>query len=317
MILRLSCIALRGHNEGPGKAEAVDPPFSYSQVNSMNPSPLTPAGEQLVSQLASRHGVSNDAITHMLIAIQNGNGSMAQFSHHEFGGSGQWMRGGMTMVSDLFNNALKARVDNVCNDIANELANHQTTPYVGSFQSQSQNGNSGQVQANGAMGGNDLFAPDPNQNWWPEDLGAPNATGSQNDASYAYFSNIARLAVKTGPDIWVYDTLDHQIGGFGQQQGGSGSITFSSQYGTVNLSSLPVVSVNGNVPAPPVPPTPNTTTVSAPTEQSQPELADGSQTSPPQEDVLQTLEKLGQLNERGYLSNEEFASKKAELLQRL
>ena len=283
----------------------------------MNPSPLTPAGEQLVSQLAIRHGVSNDAITHMLIAIQNGNGSMAQFSHPEFGGSGQWMRGGMTMVSDLFNNALKDRVDNVCNDIANELANHQTTPYVGSFQSQSQNGNSNQVQANGAMGGNDLFAPDPKQNWWPEDLGAPNATGSQNDASYAYFANISRLAVNTGGDIWVYDTLDHQIGGFGQQQGGSGSITFSSQYGTVNLSSLPVVSINGNAPAPVAIPFPPTEQASAPIEPAQSVLADSSQTPSQQEDVLQTLEKLGKLNERGYLSNEEFASKKAELLQRL
>lgn len=280
----------------------------------MNSSPLTPAGEQLVSQLATRHGVSHDAITHMLIAVQNGNGSMAQFNHPEFGGCGQWMSGGMTMVSDLFNNALKARVDNVCNDISNELANHQTTPYVGSFQSQSQNGNSGQIQANGAMGGNDLFAPDPNQNWWPEDLGSPNATGSQNDASYAYFGNIARLAVKTGGDIWVYDTLDHQIGGFGQQQGGSGSITFSSQYGTVNLSSLPVVSINGSAPAPAPAPAAPAPPPTAPTE---PQPIDEPQASPQQDDVLQTLEKLGQLNERGYLSNEEFASKKAELLQRL
>ena len=58
----------------------------------------------------------------MLIAVHNGNGSMAQFNHPDFGGCGQWMQGGMTMVSDLFNNQLKYRVDSVCNDIANELA---------------------------------------------------------------------------------------------------------------------------------------------------------------------------------------------------
>jgi hypothetical protein len=40
-------------------------------------------------------------------------------------------------------------------------------------------------------------------------------------------------------------TLDHQIGGFSQQQGSGGSILFTSQFGTVNLSSLPVVSQNG------------------------------------------------------------------------
>jgi hypothetical protein len=41
--------------------------------------------------------------------------------------------------------------------------------------------------------------------------------------------------------VWVYDTLDHQIGGFSQQQGMGSGITFTSQYGTVDLGSLPVV----------------------------------------------------------------------------
>ena len=45
----------------------------------------------------------------MLESVVNGNGAMAQFSHPEFGGSGQWMRGGMIMVSDMFNNYLKGR----------------------------------------------------------------------------------------------------------------------------------------------------------------------------------------------------------------
>jgi hypothetical protein len=37
----------------------------------------------------------------MMFAVLNGNGGMAQFSHGEFGGSGQWMRGGMTMIGDM------------------------------------------------------------------------------------------------------------------------------------------------------------------------------------------------------------------------
>jgi hypothetical protein len=41
---------------------------------------------------------------------------MAQVSHSEFGGSGQWMAGGAIMISDMFNHALKARVDAVCNE---------------------------------------------------------------------------------------------------------------------------------------------------------------------------------------------------------
>ena len=43
---------------------------------------------------------------------------MAQFSHPEFGGSGQWMAGGAIMISDMFNNALKARVDALCNELS-------------------------------------------------------------------------------------------------------------------------------------------------------------------------------------------------------
>src|SRR3954465_6449953 len=54
----------------------------------------------------------------MLDALQRGGGTMAPGCHPDFGGSGQWMRGGMTMVSDLFNNALKAKVDGVCNDLS-------------------------------------------------------------------------------------------------------------------------------------------------------------------------------------------------------
>ena len=47
----------------------------------------------------------------------------------------------------------------------------------------------------------------------------------------------------------IYDTLDHQIGGFSQQQGFGGSLTFSSQYGLVEVASLPVVSVDGVPPS--------------------------------------------------------------------
>ncbi|TWT61771.1 SHOCT domain-containing protein [Rubinisphaera italica] len=287
---------------------------------------LSDAGTQLVNTLSQRHGVSTDAVTHMLIAVQNGNGSMAQFNHPEFGGCGQWMRGGMTMVSDLFNNHLKYRVDSICNDISNELANNQLTPFAGSFQSQSQNGSNSQMQAGGAMGSaNSLFVPDPEANWWPQDLGAPNAVGSQNNVRYAYFANSRRLAVKTGSDIWVYDTGDHQIGGFSQQQGAGGSITFTSQYGVVNLSTLPVISQNGVTPPAPVVPQPvaeqnscstpiqNEESVSIPlnaTNDSIPASSSG-------DDILAMLERLGGLCDKNYITKEEFAAKKAELLKRL
>ncbi|QDV47333.1 hypothetical protein Enr13x_72420 [Stieleria neptunia] len=292
---------------------------------------LSPTGQQIVQSLASRYGLSTDAVTHMLIAVYNGNGTMAQFSHPEFCGSGQWMRGGMTMVSDLFNNNLKNLVNNLCSDISNELANHQSTPFSGSFQSQSQNGMSSQAQASGQMGSsNSLFVPDPSTNWWPKELGSPTSLGSQNSLRYAYFADSHRLAVTTGGTPWVYDTLDHQIGGFSQQQGGGQSITFTSQYGTVDLSTLPVISRDGSAHAPPNAPAPSMTTGPAPAPaESQPVESQPASVAPPsasngsaaapesRENVIETLERLGALKEKGYITDEEFATKKSELLSRL
>jgi len=256
----------------------------------------------------------------MLIAVYNGNGTMAQFSHPEFGGSGQWMRGGMTMVSDLFNSHLKSRVDNICSDISNSLAREQLIAPSGSFQSQSQSGGGSQGSNTQAQttGGNQssssLFAPDPDANWWPQDLGSPSATGSQNNMRYAYFSGARRLAVKTGGDVWVYDTLNHQIGGFSQQQSGGSSITFSSQFGTVNLANLPIVSRNGVAPVqasqPSEPQHESPVTSAQPLSHSSPPSAAGDQ-------VLETLDRLGGLLDKGYITKEEFAAKKADLLNRL
>jgi hypothetical protein len=55
---------------------------------------LSPTGKQMINDLAQRHGFSSDAVFGMLQSVINGHGSMAQFSHPEFGDSGQWMRGG-------------------------------------------------------------------------------------------------------------------------------------------------------------------------------------------------------------------------------
>ena len=99
---------------------------------------LTPAGQQLIEEAAQRHGFSTDAVMSMLESVIRGNGSMAQFSHPEFGGSGQWMLGGMTMVSDMFNDYLKGRVHGLCSELSRLIANQPDMIRSGSFQSQSQ-----------------------------------------------------------------------------------------------------------------------------------------------------------------------------------
>ena len=84
---------------------------------------LSPGGQQALADIASRHGFSTQAVLSMLESVVNGNGTMAQFSHPEFSGSGQWMSGGMTMVSDMFNNQLKNRVNSLCTDLARLVSN--------------------------------------------------------------------------------------------------------------------------------------------------------------------------------------------------
>jgi len=269
--------------------------------------PLTPEGLRIVSDLAQRHGFSPHAVTHMVLAVLNGNGTMAQFNHPEFAGSGQWMQGGMMMLGDMFNNTLKARVDSLCQEIAGILANQPGLLQSGSYQSQSQGGGTQQHQATGApMGQSSLFVPDPHAHWWPSGLGQPSATGTQNNVRYAYFANARRLAVETGGNVWVYDTQDHQIGGFSQQQGAGSSILFSSQYGALDLASLPVVSRDGRpVQQPTSPPATRTAAADAPS------------TTHQGADVFTAIERLGDLKAKGILTDEEFAAKKAELLSRL
>jgi hypothetical protein len=269
---------------------------------------LTDQGRQKIDELARRYAVSTDAVMAMLQAVMTGNGSMAQFSHPDFGGSGQWMRGGMTMVGDMFNSGLKAKVDGLCSELSQLLAQQPFVPPPASVQSQSQ-------------GGTSLFVPEPAGRaagqWWPAELGSPNGSGGQNQIRYAYFGPARRLAVDLGGHVTIYDTLDHQIGGVSQQQGGGSSLTFTSQYGTVSVSSLPVVSADGVPAAPRAPATPAASPppVSAASSPgpSAPLAAEAAQEA----DIFAKIERLADLHRKGILSEQEFSGKKAELLARL
>jgi hypothetical protein len=125
--------------------------------------------------------------------------------------------------------------------------------------------------------------------------------GVQSGVRYAYFAQARRLAIEIGGKVTVYDTLDHQIGSFSQQQSHGGSLSFSSQYGLVDVATLPVVSADGGATSAPASPPAQPSSVAA----------------QPAGDIFATLEKLAELHDKGILSDEEFASKKAELLGRL
>ena len=302
---------------------------------------LSPAGQQIIQDIAQRHGFSTDAVMSMLESVINGNGAMAQFSHPEFSGSGQWMRGGMTMVSDMFNNHLKGRVDALCSELANLIANQPDLVRSGSFQSQSQGGynsnNSGQQQNNygggafsqqpsNGFGAASLFvppAPGTSGDWWPSDLRWPNSTGAQNGVRYAHFAQARRLVIELNGRVTVYDTLDHNIGGFSQQQSYGGTLSFNSQYGLIDVASLPVISVDGV--APQAPPAPRASVSYEPqasnmsTSQAPSLINESLMPQPGNQggDVFATIERLAELRAKGVLSDDEFNTKKAELLARL
>ena len=280
---------------------------------------LSPAGIQAVQDIAQRHGFSFDAVQSMLHSVLNGNGYMAQFSHFEFGGSGQWMQGGMTMVGDMFNNHLKGRVDSLCSELSRLILNQPDLVRTGSFQSQTQNGNTSYNSFGGGSGentnSNSLFVQAPAQaNWWGPDLKWPNSSGGQNGMRYAWFSQARRLAMEVNGQVIIYDTLDHHIGGVSQQQSGGYSVTFSSQFGYVDLSSLPVISINGLPPLAPTPPPPRYD--KSPQNNTAP-VNPADNASVASHDIFASLEKLAALQSRGIVSEQEYASKKAELLSRL
>jgi hypothetical protein len=72
---------------------------------------LPEQGRLRIDELAQRYSVSADAVMALLQSLVNDNGTKAQFNHRELGGGRQWMRGGMTMVGDMFNYGLKAKVE--------------------------------------------------------------------------------------------------------------------------------------------------------------------------------------------------------------
>lgn len=311
---------------------------------------LTAEGLEVVNDLAQRYGFSQDAVLHLTFALLKGRGGMAQFNHPELAGSGQWMNGGMMMLGDMFNHGLKARVDGVCRELAAAIASQPELFPRGSFQSQSQSGGGHQVLVGGAglqqqasgggqqmqvsgglapmapmgsmapmrpmsFGSAPLFTPDPRDTWWPPELGTPSSSGAQNEVRYAYFPAAGRLAVEVNGQVSVYDTSGHQIAGISsQQQSSGGGLVFSTGEGSISLAHLAAVGAPTAAEAPSRPP------VAAPPEAAPPAAAPARPeptASEPATDVFATLERLGELMQKGILTEEEFAAKKAELLSRL
>ena len=163
-----------------------------------------------LDELAARHGVSAGAVHALQDALRRGNGRMAQFSHPELGGMGQWSAGGMTQVGDMFNATLRDRVAALCAELAALPAD--TPAPVAS-----------------------------RRGWWPAELGQPSAAGSQDGMRYACFPDACRVVLEQGGAVTVHDSGEHRISGVSQAQGAGQELVFFSQIGRIRASDLPVV----------------------------------------------------------------------------
>jgi hypothetical protein len=189
---------------------------------------------QTIESIANRHGFSAEAVAAAADALRRGGGSMAQFNHWELGGGGQWLPG-MIMIGDMFNNQLKARVDALFHDLQRQpTAPPEPAPFNQQHRPTQQD-----------VGDASLRYRQPAsqyQSWYPAELGFPSTSGSQNNVRYAYFPAATRLAIELFGKVTIYETGAHNISGVSQSQSNAdGSMTFTSQFGVIPVSTLRIV----------------------------------------------------------------------------
>jgi Short C-terminal domain len=293
-------------------------------------SQLNSQWQQKLTELTQKYQLSELAIMVLWQALIKGNGKMAQFNHPELGGVGQWLPGGLTMISDMSNSHLKMVIDNLCGELSilikedyfNSIKWNEPLSHPGSRQQQQQS--QGNIDNSEAVKANP-FNYDP---WWPIEFGAPTLSGNQNGLLYAYFAHKQRLVLEKQGEISVYNTLHHQISGVSQQQSSSGQLlVFTSPDGTLTVTDLPLISsVTHPVHEPSVKESNQPTDIIAKAEKikgmlprAAPQIE--SPTKPadesPQPDIFSTIKKLAELKEQGIISEQEFEAKKTELLSRL
>lgn len=256
---------------------------------------LTKEGQQKVKDIASRYELSKESVSALLKAVIHGNATMAQFDIPELGGSGQWMKGGMTMVGDMFNRTLKITVDQLCTELAQLVSTEILFEEPSEKTAEIKNGVSDKP--------------------WPAIFGNPTASGSQNNFRYAYFGPVRRLVIEQNGNRTIYDTKHHQISGVSQQQGSGQSYLLTSQDGPVDISTLPLISEPGNL----TQETPGLAydVVKSKGWNEQENTSKPTLTPISEDSIFSTIEKLSGLFEKGHITEEEYKAKKAELLARL
>lgn len=184
----------------------------------------------VISHIAQRYVVSEDAVRQLFRAMEFTEGKLAQFSHPDLGGRGQWMPG-MIMLSDTDDAQTKARIAGLCAEVSAIVQGRQTSADEALA-----------VPIDAGASGACVTMP-AGESWWPASFGHPAASGDQHGIRYAYFPNRDRLLVQQGARITSYDTTGHRISGFAQEQSTASRICFTSDHGPLDLGELQCVPV--------------------------------------------------------------------------
>jgi hypothetical protein len=185
---------------------------------------------EVITHIAQRYVVSEDAVRQLSRALESTEGKLAQFSHPDLGGRGQWMPG-MIMLSDKDDAQTKARIAGLCAEVSAIVQGRGTSADEQLAMPQ-------EVGASGAC----VTMP-PGESWWPASFGHPTASGDQHGIRYAYFPDRDRLLVQQGGRILSYETVGQRITGFSQQQSTASRICFTTEGGPVDLTDLKCVPV--------------------------------------------------------------------------
>jgi hypothetical protein len=127
----------------------------------------------------------------------------------------------MTMVGDMFNSDLKAKLDAICTELASHVGN--------AARPDNPDRRSDDVSYRSAAR---------SDQWWPAGLGTPSSVGAQNALRYAVFPETRRLAIQDGQQVALYDIGDHRIFGVAQAQSDDQTLTFTSQTGLVRINAF-------------------------------------------------------------------------------
>lgn len=164
-----------------------------------------------LKEIASKYQVSEETVRTLIEGLKASGGRQVQFNISELGGMGQWQSGGMVMVGDMFNYSLKAKVSELCYELAefSQTMEEEEKPKKKTEK---------QSVAH-----------------------KPLATfrGSQNDSHYAYYANENLLEIEENGKVTKYNTVGYALSGVQQSQSNSlKSLTFNYPSGTVSLKDL-------------------------------------------------------------------------------